>query len=303
MLPNKTEDEKKEKEKIEVITAVYNVNLHCQQCANDIKKPLLRTQGVHTVETDMEKGELKVKGAIDPVKIQKRIEKISKRKVELISPKIKAKESVPVEKKVKETKELISRTTSVKVHMHCDKCEQDLRKRLLRHKGIHNVKTDMKAQNLTVEGTIEPEKLLSYLKKKVHKHAEIIKSEKKEEKKEKEKEKEQEKEKGKPAEKGESKPSEKGEGKPAGKGESKPSEKGEGKPAGKGESKPSEKGEGKPTGKGEGKTTETTKIVEVKEEIKVVEVKSKEGNAPYFIHYVYAPQMFSDENPNACSVM
>lgn len=39
------EDEKKEKEKIEVITAVYNVNLHCQQCANDIKKPLLRTQG------------------------------------------------------------------------------------------------------------------------------------------------------------------------------------------------------------------------------------------------------------------
>ncbi|XP_075643541.1 heavy metal-associated isoprenylated plant protein 4 [Castanea sativa] len=279
------EDEKKEKEKIEVITAVYNVNLHCQQCANDIKKPLLRTQGVHTVEIDMEKGELKVKGAIDPVKIQKQIEKISKRKVELISPKIKAKESVPVEKKVKETKELISRTTSVKVHMHCDKCEQDLRKRLLRHKGIHNVKTDMKAQNLTVEGTIEPEKLLSYLKKKVHKHAEIIKSEKKEEKKEKEKE--QEKEKGKPAEKG----------------ESKPSEKGEGKPTGKGESKPSEKGEGKPTGKDEGKTTEATKIVEVREEIKVVEVKTKEGNAPYFIHYVYAPQMFSDENPNACSVM
>ena len=123
----------------------------------------------------------------------------------------------------------------------------------------------MKAQNLTVEGTIEPEKLLSYLKKKVHKHAEIIKSEKKEEKKEKEKEK--------------------------------------GKPAEKGESKPSEKGEGKPTGKGEAKTTETTKIVELKEEIKAVEVKTKEGNAPYFIHYVYAPQMFSDENPNACSVM
>lgn len=62
--------------------------------------------GVHTVEIDTEKSELKVKGAIDPVKIQKRIEKISKRKVELISPKIKAKESVTVEKKVKETKEV-----------------------------------------------------------------------------------------------------------------------------------------------------------------------------------------------------
>lgn len=58
------------------------------------------------MEIDTEKSELKVKGAIDPVKIQKRIEKISKRKVELISPKIKAKESVTVEKKVKETKEV-----------------------------------------------------------------------------------------------------------------------------------------------------------------------------------------------------
>lgn len=58
------------------------------------------------MEIDTEKSELKVKGAIDPVKIQKQIEKISKRKVELISPKIEAKESVTVEKKVKETKEV-----------------------------------------------------------------------------------------------------------------------------------------------------------------------------------------------------
>jgi copper chaperone CopZ len=29
----------------DVITAVYKVNLHCQQCARDIKKPLLSTQG------------------------------------------------------------------------------------------------------------------------------------------------------------------------------------------------------------------------------------------------------------------
>lgn len=48
--------------------------------------------------------------------------------------------------------------------------------------------------------------------------------------------------------------------------------------------------------------TKGKEIVEFKEEKKVVEVKTKEGN-PYFIHYVYAPQIFSDENPNACSVM
>lgn len=127
--------------------------------------------------------------------------------------------------------------------------------------GVHNVKTDMKAQTLAVEGTIDPEKLISYLRKKVHKHAEIIppKIEKKDETKEKE----------------------------------------------KSSSKPAEKKEEKKEKEKESyKSTEiATKFVEVKEEIKVVEVKTKEGNAPYFIHYVYAPQTFSDENPNACSIM
>lgn len=42
-----------------------------------------------------------------------------------------------------------------------------------------------------------------------------------------------------------------------------------------------------------------------KEEKKLVEVikDDEKGNIPYFIHYVYAPQTFSDENPHACSIM
>ncbi|GMY22873.1 65-kDa microtubule-associated protein 5 isoform X1 [Fagus crenata] len=64
------EDEKKEKEKEKkveeaaIITAVYKVNLHCEQCARDIKKPLLRTQGVHTVDFDVEKSDLKGRGTL-----------------------------------------------------------------------------------------------------------------------------------------------------------------------------------------------------------------------------------------------
>lgn len=49
-------------------------------------------------------------------------------------------------------------------------------------------------------------------------------------------------------------------------------------------------------------STEITKVVEFNEEIKV-QATNKDGNVPYFVHYVYAPQLFSDENPNACSVM
>lgn len=120
--------------------------------------------------------------------------------------------------------------------------------------GIHNVKTDMKSQILTVDGTIEPEKLTSFLRGKVHKHAEIV-ADKKEEKKVQIIKEEIKKEKKKLAVSDEGKSSD-----------------------------------------------SSTKNVEVKEEIKAVEVKAKEGNAPYFIHFVYAPQLFSDENPNACSI-
>lgn len=125
--------------------------------------------------------------------------------------------------------------------------------------GIFNVKTDAKAQTLTVQGTIEDSKLLSYIQSRVNKRAQIIPPPKPPEKKvvvEEQKEKKVAVE------------------------------------------------EQKEKVKVETKTktpTTTTDIVEFKEE-KKVEVKTKEGN-PYFIHYVYAPQLFSDENPNACSTM
>ncbi|XP_030550871.2 LOW QUALITY PROTEIN: heavy metal-associated isoprenylated plant protein 4 [Rhodamnia argentea] len=253
------EEKKVVEKKVDLITAVYKVNLHCPECAGEIKRPLLRTQGVHQVEVNVESNEVKVKGTIDPLGIHKRIERLSKRKVELISPKIKIKE-VEIEKKVvkQPPKELPVRTHNLKVYMHCDQCERDLRTKLIAHRGIYSVKTDIKAQTLTVQGTIEPEKLLSYIQRKVHKRAEIIppKPEKKVEKEEEKKVERKEEEKKVTVEKEKVKIVE----------------------------------------------TKDKETVELKEEKKVVEVKTKEGN-PYFIHYVHAPQLFSDENPNACSVM
>ena len=65
------------------------------------------------MDADFDKSELKVKGVIDPVKIQKQIEKLSKKNVELISPKPKIKEIAVVEKKVvKEIKQVST------VHFH-----------------------------------------------------------------------------------------------------------------------------------------------------------------------------------------
>ncbi|GMJ01338.1 HEAVY METAL ASSOCIATED PROTEIN 6 [Hibiscus trionum] len=221
-----------------VITAVYKANLHCRQCASDIKKPLLRTQGVHGVEFDVEKGEIKVKGNVDVIKIHKTIEKVSRKKVEIVSPQIKIPDKAKAAATPIKPKQVLH-TTSMKVHLHCDKCEHDLRNKLLKHKGIYSVKSDIKEQTLAVEGTMESEKLLSYIKQKVHKHAEIISSKTVEEKKE--------------------------------------------------------------VVKVEAKKKEVA--VAVVESGERTIVKSTGAAAPYFVHYVYAPQLFSDENPNACSIM
>ncbi|KAL2319343.1 hypothetical protein Fmac_028312 [Flemingia macrophylla] len=259
----KEEDKKKD---IEVITAIYKVNLHCKECGEKIKRHLMITQGVQSVEIEFEKGEIKAKGKIDPLKILKLIEKKSKKKVELISPKVKPKENITTDKKPKEIKDPIIRIISMKVHMHCEKCEADLKSRLIKHKGIFDVKTDMKAQSVTVEGTIEVEKLKSFLRKRGHKNAEVISI--KEEKK----------------------------GKEEGKFSKDDGESTKKKDDNKDkESKPSGESTKK---KDDNKDKESKSSGE--------STKEKKGdamdNVPYIIHYVYAPQIFSDENPNACSI-
>lgn len=58
------------------------------------------------MDIDIEKGEIKAKGKLDPLKILAIIEKKSKKKVELISPKVKPKENIATDIKPKETKEV-----------------------------------------------------------------------------------------------------------------------------------------------------------------------------------------------------
>ncbi|KAK7310169.1 hypothetical protein RJT34_07498 [Clitoria ternatea] len=70
--------------------------------------------GIQSVDIDFEKGEIKAKGKIDLLKILKLIEMKSKKKVELISPKVKPKESTTVEKKPKEIKDILPE------HQHSD---------------------------------------------------------------------------------------------------------------------------------------------------------------------------------------
>ncbi|MCL7039254.1 hypothetical protein MKW94_019716 [Papaver nudicaule] len=208
-----------------VVTVVYKVHLHCVQCAREIQK----------LDVDIESSEIKVKGRVNPTLIHEEVIRISKKKVEM----------VVLQPKVAEEKKKDPTTTTLKVHLHCSKCENDLKSRLLNLKDVYAVRSDLQAQTLTVEGTMESHKLGEYIHKKVRKHAEIL------------------------------------------------------------------------TPAHEQKAKEVKKIIEAKKiseeaeaEAKKIEVKvnkqmTSTSHVPHIVYYHvnYAPQWFSDENPNACHVM
>lgn len=123
------------------------------------------------------------------------------------------------------------------------------------------MKTDIKAQTLTIEGTIEPEDFKTYLKKKLHKHVDIAVDKKL--------------------------------------AESSKAPVSVPEPEKKKESTEKEK----PKEKSSSETTSNKIIIATGIQSKEDTNVANKNNVPYFIHYIYAPQLFSDENPNACRVM
>ncbi|XP_039060013.1 heavy metal-associated isoprenylated plant protein 7-like [Hibiscus syriacus] len=127
-------------------------------------------------------------------------------------------------------------TVALKVGMHCEACAQVLRKRIRRIKDVESVETDVRNDQVTVKGTVDPTKLVEYVYKRTGKQATIVKDE---------------------------------------------------------ERKEEEKNE-----------------QETKKENQVEDDKKSDDNKPseyfpskYYSDLDYPPQFFSDDNPNACSLM
>ncbi|XP_023001059.1 heavy metal-associated isoprenylated plant protein 7-like [Cucurbita maxima] len=291
----------------EIVLKVY---MHCEGCARKVRRCLRGFEGVEDVITDCKTHKVVVKGEkADPLKVLNRIQRKSHRQVELLSPipkppspeEPKAAEEEEKEKpKPEEKKEEPPIVTVVlRVHMHCEACAQEIKKRILRMKGVDAVEPDLKGSQVSVTGAFDPPKLVEYVHKRTGKHAVIVKTDP--EKKEKEGEAKEVKEEEKAGE--ESGKEKKGDGSGSGGGGG-----GGGGGSGNGDEKESSKeadGGGDGGNGGDGKAGVE---VAAEEERKVVELKKSE----YYTHYpqryamemyAYPPQIFSDENPNACSVM
>ncbi|XP_045800947.1 heavy metal-associated isoprenylated plant protein 7-like isoform X1 [Trifolium pratense] len=251
-------EEKKEEEVEQPLEIVLKVDMHCEACARKVAKALKGFEGVEEVSADSKGSKVVVKGkAADPIKVLKRLQKKSGKKVELISPLPKPPEEKkeeeikappppqPEEKKDEQPPPVV--TTVLKIRMHCDACAQVIQKRIRKIKGVESVETDLGNDQAIVKGVIDPEKLVDEVFKRTKKQASIVKEEEKKEEEKKEEEKKEEK-------------------------------------------KEEEK-----------KESEENK----EEDDNKTEIKRSEywPSKDYVDYAYYAPEIFSDENPNACSVM
>jgi len=208
--------------------------------------------------------------------VVERVQKKTHKKVELISPlpkkdegenkkKQDEKENKPEDKKKEKEPAVV--TTVLKVYLHCDGCAQSVKKTIVNMKGVQSAEPDLQNHKVTVKGTMDPNKLVEHVHRKTRKHVEIVPQKKDGDKKEGDKKDGGKKEGGEKKEGGDKKDG--GENKKGGDDD----KKGGDESKGDGDDK-----------KGEGK----------KNEVPIPR---------YVIEYVHPPQLFSDENPNACSIM
>ncbi|CAN6486331.1 unnamed protein product [Victoria cruziana] len=258
----------------EIVKIEFKAYMHCSKCGKQVEKYITKIEGVHKVEADVEKSRLTVVGKVDSDEIQKKLEKKIK-KLQLLSL---SKEKTNVEEK----------KIVLNLQIHCEQCEENLKEEIMKLKDVYKVKTDFKAQTCTIEGILDQEEILEFLHKKFKKHAEVTeviakKMEKKKEDVEKKDDAEKKKE---------------------------DAEKNKEEEKNKKEEEKNKKEEEKNKKEEEKNKKEEEKKLEIKAEKKEVTVEKKieikaeeKAPAPYIVHYVYAPQIFSDENPEACHVM
>ncbi|XP_044483679.1 heavy metal-associated isoprenylated plant protein 9 isoform X3 [Mangifera indica] len=272
----KVEEKKKEKQAEEVkeepkppSPLVLYVNLHCVGCAKKLEKSIMKIRGVEGITIDMPQNQLTIKGIVEPQAVCEKIMKKTKRIAKVLSP-LPATEGEPMPEVV--TSQVSGLTTvELSVNMHCEACAEQLKKKILKMRGVRTVETDLSAEKVTVTGTMDGNKLVDYVYRRTKKQAKIVPQPE-------------------PAPQPAPQPEPQPEQPPA---EKKKEE----------ETKPAEEK------KEEEKPKEEVKKEEKKEEIiygYIGEENMKRMmylyQPVYVIEHIPPPQLFSDENPNACTI-
>ncbi|KAH6766860.1 Heavy metal transport/detoxification superfamily protein [Perilla frutescens var. hirtella] len=245
---------------------VLFVDLHCVGCAKKIERSILKIRGVEGVAIDMTKNEVTIKGVVEPQAVCNRIMKKTKRNAKVLSPLPQA-EGEPLPQVVaSQVTGLI--TIELNVSMHCEACAEQLKKKILKMK-VRTAETELSSGKVTVTGTMDADRLVDYVYRRTKKQAKIVPQPEPE----------------KPPEES-PKPEEKAE-------EAKPAEEE------KKEDSPAEEEKKEEYGGG---AEEEAKSVE--EQAAMYKMMYYNYQPIYMVERIPpAPQLFSDENPNACTIM
>ncbi|XVF51114.1 hypothetical protein PTKIN_Ptkin04bG0158400 [Pterospermum kingtungense] len=223
----------------------------------------------------MAQNQVTIKGVIEPQAICDKIMKRTKRSAKVLSP-LPAAEGEPMPEVVSSQVSGIT-TVELNVDMHCQACAEQLKRKILKMRGVQSAETEHSTGKVTVTGTIDADKLVEYVKRRTKKQARIVPQPEPEPQPEPKKKEGEEKpaEEAKPAEENAEKKDE----------EKSPAE--EAKKEGGGENK-------------EGKEEGEDNIINEEELMK----KMIHYYQPLYVieRMPPAPQLFSDENPNACCI-
>ncbi|XP_010510696.1 PREDICTED: heavy metal-associated isoprenylated plant protein 3-like [Camelina sativa] len=182
------EEEKKQKKQNSTatttpVTVVLKVDMHCDGCIARIVRLARRLEGVETVRPEPASSKLTLIGFMeDPVKTAEKLQKKSKKKVELISPKPKKDTKETNEKKSNENKTptLVAVTTVVlKLNCSCDGCIKRIYKTTRNTKGVYEVKMDKEKETVTVMGAMDVKSVTENLRRKLNKTVHVVPEKKK----------------------------------------------------------------------------------------------------------------------------
>ncbi|XP_051192906.1 heavy metal-associated isoprenylated plant protein 7 [Lolium perenne] len=184
--PEKKEEAAEEKKPDEPQDIVLKVDMHCQGCAKKVKKSLLKFEGVENVTADSRSKTVVVKSkTADPAKVFERVQRKTKRRVELVSPLLppppeeEKKEENPPPPPEEENKEEPPKAITVilKVQMHCGACAKLLEQRISKIEGVELVVTDLPNDQVTVKGVMDQAVLVDIVQRKMRRTAVIVEGE------------------------------------------------------------------------------------------------------------------------------
>ncbi|BAT90522.1 heavy metal-associated isoprenylated plant protein 3-like [Vigna umbellata] len=161
-------------------TVVLKIDFHCDGCASKITRHLRSLQGVETVQADGDAGKVTVTGKIDAVKVRDNLAEKMKKKVEIVSPQPKKEKEESKDAKAnnktqdKKNKDKEVTTAVLKMALHCQGCLDRIGKTVLKTKGVKEMAIDKEKETVTVKGTMDVKALAENLMEKLRRKVEVV---------------------------------------------------------------------------------------------------------------------------------